>query len=79
MRMIEMSKHIHCPCHNCPDRWINPDTLETCRPSCQRGYGEWLEQENNRRKKIEQGREVENSMHDHYKALAKRLRREKGR
>lgn len=32
-----MSKPIPCPCHNCPDRWINPDTLETCRPLLQEG------------------------------------------
>lgn len=71
-----MSKPLPCPCRDCTERWVDTDALVTCRAGCER-HALWAEQEHRKRQKIQQEREVENRMHDHYKALAKRLYRNK--
>lgn len=70
-----MSKPIPCPCHNCPDRWINPDTLETCRPSCKRGYAEWVAQEQERKAKLRAETIADQRVYEHFKKF--RRKREK--
>lgn len=69
-----MAEYMPCPCHNCPDRWVNPDTLETCRPTCER-WEKWQEQEQERKAKIKAEEKAHQRIVDHFMTF--RRKREK--
>ena len=68
-----MSRNI-CPCKDCPDRWVDTETLTRCHSTCKR-HAEWQEAIRARRAK-ERAENIENyKIVEHFKSLKKKLRK----
>lgn len=59
------------PCKGCTKRFVNTETLETCRTSCE-AWQEWERRKAERYAKEKIEREAENRILEHYAELRKR-------
>lgn len=62
------------PCKGCTKRFVNTETLETCRTACKE-WQEWEEEKQKRYEKNRKEREANRRVSEHFARLAKKLKK----
>ena len=69
-----MAEIMKCPCHGCTERWVDTNSLTSCRSRCER-HAKWQKQEQARRAKIQAENSASYAVYEHFKNF--KIKREK--
>lgn len=68
---MDIGKSVECPCKDCKDRYINPDTLERCHSTCKK-YLKYKDKLEENRRKYQEEQEARNAYFESKKNIGNR-------